>query len=83
MQKRGLFQQLVPMTGSFSEGFFSFGGLVQVMSLHMFPFLMTILKNAILNITASLEESGAVFACGKFCTPSDGQFRHRRSAGLC
>lgn len=61
MQKRGLFQQLVPMTGSFSEGFFSFGGLVQVMSLHMFPFLMTILKNAILNITASLEESGAVF----------------------
>ena len=61
MQKRGLFQQLVPMTGSFSEGFFSFGGLVQVMSLHVFPFLMTILKNAILNITASLEESGAVF----------------------
>ena len=87
MQKRGLFQQLVPMTGSFSEGFFSFGGLVQVMSLHMFPFLMTILKNAILNITASLEEQcleqASAFACGKFCTPSDGQFRYRRSAGLC
>ncbi len=61
MQKRGLFQQLFPFTGSFSEGFFSFGGLVLVMSLHVFPFMMTILKNAILNIPASLEESGAVF----------------------
>lgn len=31
------------------------------MSLHVFPFLMTMLKNAMLNIPASLEESGAVF----------------------
>ena len=61
MQKRGLFQQLFPFTGSFSEGFFSFFGLVLVMSLHVFPFMMTILKNAMLNIPASLEESGAVF----------------------
>ena len=36
MQKRGLFQQLFPSTGSWSEGFFSFGGLVLVMSLHVF-----------------------------------------------
>lgn len=46
MQKRGLFQQLFPATGSFSEGFFSFGGLVLVMSLHVFPFMM-LLMNAI------------------------------------
>lgn len=59
MQKRGLFQQLFPATGSWSEGFFCFGGLVLVMSLHVFPFLMTMLKNAMLNIPASLEESGA------------------------
>ena len=64
MQKRGLFQQLFPATGSWSEGFFSFGGLVLVMSLHVFPFLMTMLKNAMLNIPASLEESGAVFGAG-------------------
>lgn len=64
MQKRGLFQQLFPSTGSFSEGFFSFSGLVLVMSLHVFPFLMTMLKNAMLNIPASLEESGAVFGAG-------------------
>lgn len=61
MQKRGLFQQLFPATGAWSEGFFCFGGLVLVMSLHVFPFLMTMLKNAMLNIPASLEESGAVF----------------------
>ena len=64
MQKRGLFQQLFPATGSWSEGSFCFGGLVLVMSLHVFPFLMTMLKNAMLNIPASLEESGAVFGAG-------------------
>lgn len=64
MQKRGLFQQLFPATGSWSEGFFCFGGLVLVMSLHVFPFLMTMLKNAMGNIPASLEESGAVFGAG-------------------
>lgn len=64
MQKRGLFQQLFHSTGSWSEGFFCFGGLVLVMSLHVFPFLMTMLKNAMLNIPASLEESGAVFGAG-------------------
>ena len=64
MQKRGLFQQLFPSSGSFSEKFFCFGGLVLVMSLHVFPFLMTMMKNAISNIPASLEESGAVFGAG-------------------
>ena len=64
MQKKGLFQQLFPFTGSWSEGFFCFGGLVLVMSLHVFPFLMTMLKNAMLNIPSSLEESGAVFGAG-------------------
>ena len=64
MQKKGLFQQLFPATGSWSEGFFCFGGLVLVMSLHVFPFLMTMPKNAMLNIPASLEESGAVLGAG-------------------
>jgi len=64
MQKRGLFQQMFPFTGQWSTGFFSFFGLVLVMSLHVFPFMMTILKNAMLNIPSSLEESGAVFGAG-------------------
>lgn len=64
MQRRGLFQQMFPFTGRLSEAFFSFGGLVLVMTLNVFPFMMTILKNAIRNIPASLEESGAVFGAG-------------------
>ena len=64
MQKKGLFQQLFPTTGAWSEHFFCFGGLVLVMSLHVFPFLMTMMKNAMLNIPVSLEESGAVFGAG-------------------
>jgi iron(III) transport system permease protein len=63
-QKRGLFQQLFPFSGSFSEGFFSFGGLVLVMSLHIFPFMYTILKNALLNIGSGMEESASVFGGG-------------------
>ena len=64
-QRRGLFQQLFPMTGDFSEGFISFFGLVAVMSLHLFPFMLTILKNALLNVSSSLEESAAISG-GKF-----------------
>ncbi len=64
MQKRGLLEQLWPQSQSFSPAFFSFGGLVLVMSLHIFPFMMSILKNAMLNIPESLLESGAVFGAG-------------------
>jgi len=60
-QRRGLFQQLFPMTGDLSENFISFWGLVFVMSFHLFPFMLSILKNAMLNVSASLEESAAVF----------------------
>ena len=64
MQKKGLFQQCFPFTGHFSEGFFSLAGLTIVMSFHVFPFMTTILKNAILNIGSNLEESGSVFGGG-------------------
>lgn len=62
MQKRGLFQQMFPGTGDLSLRFFSFFGIVLVMSLHIFPFLTTILKNALSNIDDSLDESASV--CG-------------------
>lgn len=61
MQKRGLLQQLIPAMEGCEAWFFSLGGLVLVMSLHVFPFMLTMLKNAMLNIPSSLEESGAVF----------------------
>lgn len=61
MQKRGLLEQLCPILKWLSPYFFSFAGLTLVMSLHVFPFMVTILKNAMLNIPISLLESGAVF----------------------
>jgi iron(III) transport system permease protein len=64
-QRRGLFQQMLPATGEISEKFFSFWGIVLIMSLHLFPFILAIMKNALLNIGASLEESASVFG-GKF-----------------
>lgn len=64
MQKRGLFQQLFPGTGSLSEHFFSLGGLVLAMSFHVFPFMVTMIKNAILNIGINLEESASVGGAG-------------------
>ncbi len=65
VQKRGLFQQLFPGTGSISEKFFSFGGLVLVMSLHVFPFMLTIVKNALSDISTGMEESARASG-GKF-----------------
>ena len=62
VQKRGLFQQLFPFTGHLSEAFLSLAGLTLVMSFHSFPFMTTILKNAILNLGDNLDESGRI--CG-------------------
>jgi iron(III) transport system permease protein len=60
MQKNGLFQQLFPWTGHLSEGFFSLGGLVCAMSFHVFPFMVTMIRDAIRGIGANLEEAAAV-----------------------
>ena len=60
MQKRGLFAQLLPMFPDGVPGFFTLGGLVLVMSLHIFPFMMVLMKNAMLRVPASLEEAAAV-----------------------
>ena len=46
MQKRGLFSQIVPAFPNGIPLFFTFGGLVLVMSLHIFPFMMVLMKNA-------------------------------------
>lgn len=61
MQKNGLLQQLIPALEGSENYFFTLGGLVLVMSLHVFPFMLTMMKNAMLNIPSSLEESAAVF----------------------
>ena len=60
MQKRGLMQQIFPSLAFLSDWFFSLGGLVLVMSFHVFPFMMTLMKNAMLAVPSSLDEAGAV-----------------------
>lgn len=64
MQKRGLLSQMVPYLPDGFPPFFTLGGLVLVMSLHIFPFMVTILRNAMENIPSSLEEAAAVLGAG-------------------
>lgn len=64
MQKRGLFAQLFPTFENGVTPFFTLGGLVLVMSLHLFPFMMTLMRNAMTNIPASLEEAASVMGAG-------------------
>ncbi|MBB6024419.1 iron(III) transport system permease protein [Paenibacillus sp. JGP012] len=60
MQKGGYLQQWVPSSANWSELFFSFWGMVMIMSLHLFPFLYLLLRDALIRIGGNLEEAGAV-----------------------
>lgn len=66
MQKKGLLQQIFPSLEGSESLFFNFFGLALVMSLHVFPFLLTILKNAIQNIPSSLEDAASVFGAASY-----------------
>lgn len=66
MQKNGLLQQILPSTKGCENYFFSLGGLTLVMSLHVFPFMLSMLKNAMMNFPNNLDEAGAVFGGGFF-----------------
>ncbi len=64
MQPRGYLSQLFPFLSGLSPYFFSLGGLVLIMSLHLFPFLYLVIKNTLLQIGESFEDAGAVFGGG-------------------
>ncbi len=64
MQRRGFLEQMLPFTEVFTPWFFSFFGMVLIMSLHLFPFLYLILRNVIRQIGGGLEEAGAVYGGG-------------------
>ena len=42
MQKKGLWQQLIHAAAGCEKFFFTLGGLVLMMNLHIFPFMLTI-----------------------------------------
>ncbi|WP_244562894.1 ABC transporter permease [Paenibacillus uliginis] len=60
MEKRGFLEQMVPAAQAVTPYFFSLFGMVAIMSLHLFPFLYLILRNALMRIGAGYEEAGAV-----------------------
>lgn len=60
MQKGGYLQQWLPGSAVLSDSFFSFGGMVLIMCLHLFPFLYLLLRDAMIRIGGNLEEAGAV-----------------------
>ena len=60
MQPRGVVDQYLPLLGVFRPLFFSFWGIVMVMSFNLFPFIYLVIKNTLMEITRSLEDAGAV-----------------------
>ncbi|AJE51528.1 ABC transporter permease [Paenibacillus polymyxa] len=64
MQKNGYLEQLFPDLHFLTASFFSLGGMVMIMSLHLFPFLYLLLRGALVRIGGSLEEAGAVMGAG-------------------
>lgn len=60
MQTGGYMEQFLPATSVLTPYFFSYGGMVLIMSLHLFPFLYLLLRNALLQIGGNLEEAASV-----------------------
>ncbi|MCY9660793.1 iron ABC transporter permease [Paenibacillus chondroitinus] len=66
MQPRGYLEQFFPGAQWISSQFFSLFGMITIMSLHLFPFLYLILRNAILQIGSNKEEAAAVHGASFF-----------------
>lgn len=66
MQRRGFAEQMFPAVAWITPHFFSLLGMVAIMSLHLFPFLYLILRNALMRIGGSLEEAGSVHGGNMF-----------------
>ncbi len=64
MQPRGFMEQMAPWTAAFTPYFFSLGGLVAIMSFHLYPFLYLMLRNALQRIGQGYEEAGALHGAG-------------------
>lgn len=60
--RNGFLQQMLPFITNSQDFLYSFWGLTLIMSFNAFPFMFTLMKNAMLNIPSSLDEAGAV--CG-------------------
>lgn len=61
MQRNGLLEQVSPIFSHITPYFFSFFGVVLIMSCHLTPFLYVILKNALTTIHQSQEEAAEIY----------------------
>ncbi|MFT8872566.1 MAG: iron ABC transporter permease [Sporolactobacillus sp.] len=61
MQKKGFLEQMLPAAATFTPDFFSFGGLVAIMSLQVFPIIYLILKDTLCGIGNHMDEAASVF----------------------
>ncbi|WLV24067.1 iron ABC transporter permease [Aciduricibacillus chroicocephali] len=61
MQKNGFLQQIIPAASWMSDYFFSIFGMVLIMSLHLFPFLYLMLRNAYLRMNGSFLDAAEIF----------------------
>ena len=66
IQRNGVLQNLCPSLSSVGEAFDSFFGMVWVMSLHTYPFLLTMLKSAFLQFPKSLEDASDIYTGSTF-----------------
>lgn len=66
MQPMGFLNQLCPLITGQEEVFFTWFGLVSIMSLHSFPFIYLILKNALERININLENAAIVHGASNF-----------------
>ncbi|WP_052131581.1 ABC transporter permease [Planococcus sp. CAU13] len=59
MQRNGYYEQIFGAQAPFT--FFSVAGMVFIMSLHLFPFLYLMLKNALLRINGSFQDATLIY----------------------
>lgn len=64
MQRNGLLEQISPIFAHITPYFFSFFGMVLIMSCHLAPFLYVVLKNALLKVQQSQEEAALIYGGG-------------------
>ncbi|WP_035186073.1 ABC transporter permease [Alteribacter aurantiacus] len=60
MQPNGYAQQVAPFLSAITPYFFTYFGMVLVMSLHLFPFIYLIMRNTLENIGGRMEEAGVI-----------------------
>ncbi|MCE7792403.1 iron ABC transporter permease [Salipaludibacillus sp. CUR1] len=60
MQPNGYAEQMFPFLSAVTPYFFTYFGMVLVMSLHLFPFIYLIMRNTLDNIGGRMEEAGVI-----------------------